>query len=346
MAFEDRDYARGSGGGGSFGGGDLGGRILRFFNYTFSVGTYLDIRVRVHITFLLLLALYLITDRNPLFTLQWMSVLFLSVLLHEFGHCLACRSVGGQANDILMWPLGGLAYCAPPRRPWPEFVTVVWGPLVNVLIAAACYLVLRLAFQSAPSLNPLAIGSGAAWPTSPVGKLLAMAFYVNYVLLLFNLALIFYPFDGGRIVQIALWTKLGYGKSLSVACTFGMFGAVAIVLFGLSVGPLLLVFIGAFGFYVCYRQKSMLKQTGGYDTGYGAQYESWSTPQKGPGFFARRRMRRTETARRRTAERKRMLEDEIDRVLDKVHRKGLGSLTAKEKRALQAGTKKKQRTEN
>ena len=202
MAFEDRDYARGSGGGGSYGGGDLGQRILRFFNYTFSVGTYLDIRVRVHITFLLLLGLYLIQDRDPLFTLQWLSVLFLSVLLHEFGHCLACRSVGGQANDILMWPLGGLAYCAPPRRPWPEFVTVIWGPLVNVLIAAASYVVLLVWFRSGTpvSLNPLQIW--AAFPANPVAELLAIVFYINYVLLLFNLALIFYPFDGGRIVQI------------------------------------------------------------------------------------------------------------------------------------------------
>ncbi|MCH6551425.1 MAG: M50 family metallopeptidase [Planctomycetes bacterium] len=344
MAFEDRDYARGSGGGGSYGGGDLGQRILRFFNYTFSVGTYLDIRVRVHITFLLLLGLYLIQDRDPLFTLQWLSVLFLSVLLHEFGHCLACRSVGGQANDILMWPLGGLAYCAPPRRPWPEFVTVIWGPLVNVLIAAASYVVLLVWFRSGTpvSLNPLQIW--AAFPANLVAELLAIIFYINYVLLLFNLALIFYPFDGGRIVQIALWTKLGYGRSLSLACTFGMFGAVAIVLFGLTVGHLLLVFIGAFGFYVCYRQKAMLRQAGGYDVGFGSRHESWSTPQTGPGFFARRRMRRTETARRRTAERQRMLEAEIDRVLDKVHHQGLGSLTSKEKWILQQGTKK-QKTE-
>ena len=100
------------------------------------------------------------------------------------------------------------------------------------------------------------------------------------------------------------------------------------------------VFIGGFGFYVCYRQKAMLRQAGGYDVGFGSRNESWSTPQTGPGFFARRRMRRTETARRRTAERQRMLEAEIDRVLDKVHHQGLGSLTSKEKWVLQQGTKK------
>src|SRR5262249_19788013 len=42
--------------------------------------------------------------------------LFGFVLLHEFGHVLACRSVGGIANRIVLWPLGGSAYVDPPAR--------------------------------------------------------------------------------------------------------------------------------------------------------------------------------------------------------------------------------------
>ena len=40
-------------------------------------------------------------------------LVFFSVLLHEFGHCFAARWVGGDANDILMHPLGGLAMASP-----------------------------------------------------------------------------------------------------------------------------------------------------------------------------------------------------------------------------------------
>src|SRR5271165_4545054 len=43
--------------------------------------------------------------------------LFLIVLLHEYGHALACRQVGGRANQIVLWPLGGVAYVI--RRPGP-----------------------------------------------------------------------------------------------------------------------------------------------------------------------------------------------------------------------------------
>ena len=48
--------------------------------------------------------------------------LFGIVLLHEFGHALACQQVGGTANRIVLWPLGGVALVAPPPRPWRAVV--------------------------------------------------------------------------------------------------------------------------------------------------------------------------------------------------------------------------------
>jgi hypothetical protein len=35
--------------------------------------------------------------------------LFGVVLLHEFGHAFACRQTGGEADTIVLWPLGGIA---------------------------------------------------------------------------------------------------------------------------------------------------------------------------------------------------------------------------------------------
>src|SRR5437660_8716769 len=57
--------------------------------------------------------------------------LFLIVTLHDFGHALACRQVGGQANQIVLWPLGGVAYVAPPPRPGATLWSIAAGPLVN-----------------------------------------------------------------------------------------------------------------------------------------------------------------------------------------------------------------------
>src|ERR1017187_6332129 len=66
--------------------------------------------------------------------LEYLS-LFLIVLMHEFGHALACRSVGGQANQIVLWPLGGVAYVSPPQRPGAMLWSIAAGPLVNVVLA-------------------------------------------------------------------------------------------------------------------------------------------------------------------------------------------------------------------
>src|SRR5271157_1084201 len=60
--------------------------------------------------------------------------LFLIVLIHEYGHALACRQVGGRANQIVLWPLGGVAYVDPPPRPGATLWSIAAGPLVNVAL--------------------------------------------------------------------------------------------------------------------------------------------------------------------------------------------------------------------
>src|SRR5947209_3321946 len=70
----------------------------------------------------------------------WYAVEYLAlfglVLLHEFGHVLACRSVGGIANRIVLWPLGGIAFVDPPARPLAVLWGIAAGPLVNALLVA------------------------------------------------------------------------------------------------------------------------------------------------------------------------------------------------------------------
>jgi Zn-dependent protease len=60
--------------------------------------------------------------------------LFAIVLMHEFGHALACRSVGGRADQIVLWPLGGVAFVDPPQRPGATLWSLAAGPLVNALL--------------------------------------------------------------------------------------------------------------------------------------------------------------------------------------------------------------------
>ena len=86
-----------------------------------------------------LVAVYEIQSRSGRYSsilwniLEYLA-LFLIVLMHEFGHALACRQVGGNANRIVLWPLGGVAYVDPPPRPGATLWSIAAGPLVNVVL--------------------------------------------------------------------------------------------------------------------------------------------------------------------------------------------------------------------
>jgi len=350
MSYQDRHYNRDSSRGGSGewrGGGDAATRILRWLNASFPIGTVFGIRVSVHITFVLLIIFELIRSSDWIWTLRWIGLLFVSVLLHEFGHCFGCRSVGGQADRILMWPLGGLAYCQPPHRPWPEFVTIACGPLVNVVLAGASYLALLLSFggDMPVSLNPFHMYVGFRLPDTALWAFIADLFAVNYGLLLFNVLLVFYPFDGGRLLQIALWTRMGYSKSMRIATAFGMAGAVLVAVVGLAWNNSLLLLIAIFGFITCYQQRQQLAAIGDFDHGedFDVGQSTWNRPAK-KGWLARWRDARTQRAARKQSQRQSTMERRIDEILSKVHQHGLASLTPAERRVLQDDTDRKRRT--
>src|SRR5580698_2938953 len=79
--------------------------------------------------------------------------LFLIVLMHEFGHAMACRQVGGTANRIMLWPLGGVAYVDPPQRPGATLWSIAAGPLVNVALLPVLYFLAISARSSGMALS-------------------------------------------------------------------------------------------------------------------------------------------------------------------------------------------------
>jgi Zn-dependent protease len=148
------------------------------------------------------------------------------VLLHEFGHAFACRSVGGQADRIVLWPLGGIAFVNPPPRPGAVLWSIAAGPLVNVIL-----LPITIGFVLLSDFS----GGAENWPD--FHHFLFAVAVINGLLLLFNLVPI-YPLDGGQIVQSLLWFVLGRPMSLRVVSVMG-----------LIVGPSLLVVFVAIGQY-------------------------------------------------------------------------------------------------
>ena len=144
--------------------------------------------------------------------------LFAIVLTHDFGHQLACRSVGGQTHDIILWPLGGVAYVNPPQRPGAQLWSIAAGPLVNVALIPVLFALVSV------SLN-------LGWPdTHPdVNELLHNVWIINFVLLVFNLMPV-YPLDGGQILRSLLWLGFGRAKSLMAASVIGFIGVAGLIL--------------------------------------------------------------------------------------------------------------------
>jgi len=174
-----------------------------------------------------LIAIYGIGDRakhysSPVWpTLEYLT-LFGIVLMHEFGHALACRQVGGQANQIVLWPLGGVAYVSPPARPGPTLWSIAAGPLVNVALA--------------PILTAAAaVATNAGWAESMPNAytFVRTVCFINYGLLIFNLLPI-YPLDGGQILQSLLWFVLGRARSLFVVSIIGIIGVAGLGLLALA----------------------------------------------------------------------------------------------------------------
>src|SRR5579863_3968235 len=96
------------------------------------------IDVFLHFSWFLVAAYEIQMRRGSYSSITWNVLeylaLFVIVLIHEFGHALACRQVGGRADQIVLWPLGGVAYVDPPPRPGATLWSIAAGPLVNVAL--------------------------------------------------------------------------------------------------------------------------------------------------------------------------------------------------------------------
>lgn len=198
------------------------------------------ISVNIHWTWLLV-GYFELQYRTGIYESRYWNVieylaLFAIVTLHEFGHALSCRQVGGKADRIVLWPLGGIAFVQPPPRPGAVLWSIAAGPLVNLILVPLTFAAVVFAdYQNLPETN-----LDAYYFVQIVAQM-------NLFLLIFNMLPI-YPLDGGQILQSLLWFAIGRTKSLLVVSVIGLgaasAGLILAVYFGILWWVIIAVFIG------------------------------------------------------------------------------------------------------
>jgi Zn-dependent protease len=216
------------------------------------VASVFGIEVRINVSFLFLLGFFWFRFyqvggvSGAVQGVVYILILFACVTLHEFGHAFAARAFGIQTRDITLYAIGGVARLNRiPEKPWQELIVAIAGPLVNVVIAAALFLVTNVSsgFQQVELLE------------SPRIALLDKVAWANVFLILFNLIPAF-PMDGGRVLRALLAMVTPYTRATQIAAWIGQGLAIVFVIFGFFYSPIL-VFIG-FSIFVGAQQEAAM----------------------------------------------------------------------------------------
>ncbi len=194
------------------------------------------ININIHVTFLLLPLLFLVTGgpRAAFFII----VVFICVVFHELSHSLMAKRFGIEVKDITLLPIGGVAsMSAIPEKPSQEFLISIAGPLFNLALAAILY------FPLVAIIGRDALSWPPSWHTWP--KTIAYIFWMNPILAIFNLLPAF-PMDGGRILRSLLARKLDYRKATAIAVNTGHIFALFFGYIGLVNRNFFLILIAIF----------------------------------------------------------------------------------------------------
>jgi Zn-dependent protease/CBS domain-containing protein len=218
-------------------------------SWSIPAGRLFGVDIRIHLTFVFLLAFVWFTQSVAMGTagamrgLVLVGMIFGCVVLHELGHAVVARRNGVAVRAIILLPIGGVTlmenigqHNADSAR---DIRISAAGPLVNLIIAALSGAFI-LAFL--PQVNLW------AQPFVHANNLPRSLFWANVFLGGFNL-LPAYPMDGGRILRSLLAERMDYVRATRRAVAIGQGFAMLLIFLGVWNTWLMLIgfflFVGA-----------------------------------------------------------------------------------------------------
>jgi stage IV sporulation protein FB len=148
-------------------------------------------RVRIHPLFWLFNAIlgWQAMERGFLYLLIWVVAVFVSILLHEFGHIWMGKLFGSEGY-IVLYSFGGLAVGSNDlRRRWQRILVLLAGPGIQLAFYGLIWL-------GEKAMSP----EQEARLSQPVRELLWSLTWINLVWALFNLLPV-WPLDGGQVCR-------------------------------------------------------------------------------------------------------------------------------------------------
>ena len=312
----------------------------------FSLGRWLGTDVRVSVWFPLVLIVFCF--RLGMQLGLWVSLLlFISVLIHEFFHVFAARWTGGSGDEILMWPLGGLAFVSPASGFQSQFWTSAAGPMANALLCAATLPfvissgVLRASVHPI-YLPPIDFDSAIAWDIA------ILTFSLNFKLLLLNLLPV-HPLDGGQMTFSIAQLYWDRDTARLGSLWLGLFVCIVLSAVGLMLDSIETIYVSFLLGALCMQEFMVARFTlqfrsetgGGYDFSQGdLEFDVDSDYEPRPNPLQLWKQRREERRREKEELKRRETERRVDELLDKVHTHGMASLSDAERRFLERASSK------
>jgi Zn-dependent protease/CBS domain-containing protein len=221
-------------------------------SWSISIGKIFGIELRIHLTFVFLLAFVWMTEQaahgriNPGFGLALVGIVFGSVVLHELGHALVATHANIPVKSIILLPIGGVTLLDDARLlgesgkgnpDWKRDAQIALaGPIVNLLIAVVAGSIIAAVAPEARLWQ---------WPFIQSGNLLRSLVWVNIYLAGFNL-LPAYPMDGGRVLRALFSRKTDVVQATRRAVSIGQAFSMMFMLVGLLVPNYWLIMVGVF----------------------------------------------------------------------------------------------------
>ncbi len=302
-----------------------------------------------------------------LYSLSWGLlagvVILYTIMLHELAHVLMARLTGGDADDVIVWPLGGLIPVQPGPGLAAAFYASVAGPAANLLLALFCMYPLYSSGELLPLLNPFA-GFTVGENDTVAQTAVRMAFVANWCVALINLLPVL-PLDGGHLLRAFLGRRFSDPETRDILLRIGLAGSLIGMLAGFVLDVSGVVALSAFVLVLhiheavrSYQPPARDESFMGYDfsEGYTSLDRSspdWNEAEAGDteqqddfartGILERWKSRREEERQRREEEERQQEEKQMDAILEKLHTQGRDALNASELHVLDRASQRLRR---